>query len=198
VTGGREFRYNRCLAEQWAWARNSAAGVYVNVNFPRTPDELARGATSTRQPDCAPDALGCVAYNFGFNGVQDALAYAGSAGVQVPFVWLDVEQLNYWTDNKPLNAIVLRGAIDAVREAGMEVGIYSTPLQFRKIMGDEQPGVPVWTAGANGLGAVAGYCAERGFGGGPAVLVQLLPGQYDPNLACPGAGPLSRYFALPD
>jgi hypothetical protein len=112
-------------------------------------------------------------------------------------VWLDVEQLNYWTGNQPLNAVVLRGAIDAVREAGMDVGIYGTPYQYRKIMGDEQPGVPVWTAGADGLGSVADYCQTRGFGGGPVAMVQLLPGQFDPNLACPGAGPMSRYFSMP-
>ncbi|HVF31815.1 MAG TPA: hypothetical protein VM933_02150 [Acidimicrobiales bacterium] len=198
VNGGRAFRHNRCLAHQWEWARRrGAAGVYVNVNFPRSADELARGATSDRQPDCASGAVACVAYNFGLNGIRDSLAYASTQGVQVPFIWLDVEQLNYWTSDPALNAVVLRGAIDGVREAGLDVGIYSTPYQFGKLMGDEQPGVPVWTAGANGLGAVAGYCQAKGFGGGPAVLVQLLPGQYDPNLACPGAGPLSRYFRLP-
>ena len=198
VNGGRAFKHNRCLAHQWQWARSrGAAGVYVNVNFPRSSDELARGATSDRQPNCAPEAVSCVAYNFGVNGIRDSLAYAASQGVQVPFIWLDVEQLNYWTTNPELNAVVLRGAIDAVREAGLDVGIYSTPYQFRKLMGDEQPQVPVWTAGADGLGDVAPYCANKGFGGGPAVIVQLLPGQYDPNVACPGAGPLRHYFAMP-
>jgi len=197
INGGRAFKHNKCLADEWRWARErGAAGVYVNVNFPRSGEELARGATSDRQPDCGPGALACVAYNFGLNGIRDSLAYAGSQGVDVPFIWLDVEQLNYWNPNPALNAVVLRGAIDAVREAGMEVGIYSTPYQFRKIMGDEQPMVPVWTAGANGAEAVASYCANKGFGGGPAVIVQLLPGQFDPNFACPGAGPLRKYFKL--
>ncbi len=197
VNGGRAFRHNRCLADQWRWARQrGAAGIYLNVNFPRSEDELARGATSDRQPACGPDALGCVAYNFGLNGVRDSLDYARSQGVEAPFAWLDVEHLNYWTRNQPLNAIVLRGAIDAVREAGLEPGIYSTPFQFQKLMGDEQPGLPVWTAGANGLPAVAEYCVTRGFGGGPVALVQLLPGQYDPNIACPGSGSMARYFNL--
>ncbi len=194
ITGGRAFRYNRCLADEWRWARSAAAGAYVNVNFPRTADELAAGATSDRQPDCGEGALGCVAYNFGLNGVRDALTYARAQGVDVPFVWLDVEQLNHWTPNQALNAVVLRGAIDAVRDAGLDVGIYSTPYQFRKIMGDEQPQVPVWTAGAPDLASIATYCATKGFGGGPAVLVQLLPGQFDANVACPGAGAVSRYF----
>ncbi len=195
VTGGRSFRHNRCLGQQWRWARKrGAAGIYLNVNYPHTADERALGATSDRQPDCAPDAEACMAYNFGLNNVRDALAYAGDQGVRAPFAWLDVEHLNYWDPNPALNAVVLRGAIDGIREAGMEVGIYSTPYQYGKIMGGETPQVPVWTAGAPDLGAVARYCADKGFGGGPVVIVQLRPQQFDPNLACPGAGPLGHYF----
>jgi hypothetical protein len=194
VTGGRAFRTNRCLADQWRWAQQGAAGIYLNVNFPRTGQELNAGASSDRQPACNGD-LSCIAYNFGLNGIRDGLAYARSQGVSAPFGWLDVEQLNYWTPNQALNAVVLRGAIDGLTEAGMGAGIYSTPYQFRKIMGDEQPGVPVWAAGAPSPDSVGDYCANRGFGGGPVALVQLLPQQFDQNVACPGAGPASRYFA---
>jgi hypothetical protein len=198
VNGGRAFKYNRCLGEQWRWARaHGAAGIYVNVHFPRSPEELAKGATSDRQPDCAPGALACVAYNFGLNGVRDSLAYARAQGVDAPFVWLDVEQLNYWYPDPAFNAVVMRGAVDAAAEAGMGVGVYSTPYQYKKITGDEQLGVPVWSAGAADLGAFQTYCRERGFGGGPAVMVQFLPGQFDPNLACPGAGAMSQYFRMP-
>ena len=197
VTGGRAFKYNRCLGEQWKWATNGrAAGVYINVNFPRGEHELSRGYSSVHQPECN-GAISCIAWNFGWNGAQDALAYAAANDVKVPFVWLDVEQLNYWAPQPELNAVVIRGAIEAVRSAGMEVGIYSTPYQWKKIAGAEAPGVPVWTAGAANLDAAALYCIDRGFGGGPAVLVQLLPEQFDFNLACPGAGPASRYFNLP-
>ena len=196
VNGGRAFKYNKCLAEQWQWARaNGAAGIYVNVHFPRSAEELAHGATSDRQPDCA-GALSCIAYNFGLNGLRDSLRYAKSQGVDAPFVWLDVEQLNYWYPAPEFNAVVLRGAVDAANEAGMGVGVYSTPYQYGKITGNEQLNIPVWSAGADGLGNVAKYCAERGFGGHPATLIQLLPGQYDPNVACPGAGPMSRYFRM--
>ena len=198
VNGGRAFKYNKCLAEQWQWARaNGAAGIYVNVHFPRSAEELAKGATSDRQPNCAPGALSCVAYNFGLNGLRDSLRYATSQGVDAPFVWLDVEQLNYWYPQPEFNAVVLRGAVDAANEAGIGVGVYSTPYQYKKISGDEQLGIPVWSAGADGLGNVAKYCAERGFGGHQPTIIQLLPGQYDPNVACPGAGPMSRYFRMP-
>ena len=197
VNGGRAFKYNKCLAEQWQWAlANGAAGIYVNVHFPRSAEELAKGATSDRQPNCAPGALSCVAYNFGLNGLRDSLDYARSQGVDAPFVWLDVEQLNYWYPDPAFNAVVLRGAVDAANEAGIGVGVYSTPYQYGKIAGNEPLGIPVWSAGADGLGNVAKYCAERGFGGHPATLIQLLPGQYDPNVACPGAGPMSRYFRM--
>jgi len=195
INGGRPYKHNPCLAEQWRWAqRSGAAGVYVNVSFPRSAPELSAGSTSARQPSCN-GALACVAYNWGYNGVVDAMTYARSQGVDPPFVWLDVEVLNYWTSDLALNAVVIRGAIDGVRAHGKEPGIYSTPLQWGRIAGDEAPGLPVWSAGANGFESVGRYCTQRGFGGGPVAFVQLLPGQYDPNVACPGAGPSSRYFA---
>ena len=197
VNGGRAFKHNKCLGEQWKWARaRGAAGIYVNVHFPRSAQELAAGASSDRQPDCN-GAAGCVGYNFALNGIRDSLAYAKSQGVNAPFVWLDIEHLNYWAPEQDLNAVVIRGAIDAAREAGLAVGIYSTPYQYSKITGDEQAQVPVWSAGAPGPEAVGEYCTTRGFAGGPVVLVQLRPGQFDPNFACPGAGPMSRYFAMP-
>jgi hypothetical protein len=196
VTGGRAFKYNRCLAEEWAWARQTAAGIYLNVNFPRTPEELAAGETSDRQPTCN-GGIACVAYNFGLNGVRDSLDYARGQGVDVPFVWLDVETVNYWSPSPELNAVVIRGAIDAASERGLGAGLYSTPYQFGRIAGAETPRLPVWTAGAPGFESGPRYCAEKGFGGGPVVLVQFLPGQFDPNIACPGAGPLGRYFKLP-
>jgi hypothetical protein len=197
INGGRAFKHNRCLADEWRWATSTAAaGVYVNVNFPRSNDELARGASSVRQPNCNGE-IACVAYNFGWNGIFDSMNYAKSQGVDAPFVWLDVEQLNYWTPNGALNAVVLRGAIDAVREHGLGVGVYSTPLQYNRIMGGEVTGVPVWSAGAAGFANAFRYCDERSFGGGKVAFVQLLPGQFDPNIACPGAGPLATYFKLP-
>ncbi|CAA9253230.1 MAG: hypothetical protein AVDCRST_MAG50-2287 [uncultured Acidimicrobiales bacterium] len=195
VNGGRPYRHNPCLAEQWRWAtRSGAAGVYVNVSFPRSPAELSAGSTSERQPRCNGE-LACIAYNWGYNGVVDAMTYARSQGVDPPFVWLDVEVLNYWTADTTINAVVIRGAIDGVRAHGKEPGLYSTPLQWGRIAGSEAPGLPVWSAGADGLGNVGRYCLQRGFGGGPVAFVQLLPGQFDPNVACHGAGPSSRYFS---
>jgi hypothetical protein len=194
VNGGRTFKHNRCLAEQWQWARQSgAAGIYLNINFPGNALEVSLGRSSPRQPECN-GSMSCIAYNYGFNGVTDAMAYARASGVDAPFAWLDVETLNYWTNDRALNAVVLRGGIDAARAAGVDVGIYSTPYQFNRIAGGEHFGVPVWSAGAAGWEAAARYCVERSFGGGPVAIVQLLPGQYDPNLTCPGAGPMSRYF----
>jgi hypothetical protein len=194
VNGGRTFKHNPCLAEQWRWARQSgAAGIYVNVNFPANPLELALGRASVRQPECN-GSVACIAYNYAFNGVTDAMSYAHSSGVDAPFAWLDVEAVNYWTTDRALNAVVLRGAVDAARAAGVDVGIYSTPYQYNRIAGGENMGVPVWSAGAPGFEAAAQYCVSRSFGGGPVALVQLLPGQLDPNLACSGAGPMSRYF----
>ncbi len=194
VNGGRTFKHNPCLAEQWRWARQSpAAGMYVNVNFPSNALELALGASSARQPNCN-GAISCIAYNYAFNGVTDALAYARASGVDAPFAWLDVETINYWTNDRALNSVALRGAVDAARAVGIDIGVYSTPYQYNRITGGENLGVPVWTAGAPGMDAAHLYCIDRSFAGGPVALVQLLPGRYDPNLSCGGVGAMSRYF----
>ncbi len=196
ITGGKAFTTNPCLDQQWQWARSNSrtAGVYLNINFPKSADDVARGASSPYQPDCG-GAPACVGFNFGWNAVKHALAYAAAQHVDPPFLWLDVETLNYWTPDKPFNAVVVRGAIAAATDSGVEAGIYSTPSQWARIMGDEAPGVPVWSAGAPGVEAVGTYCATRGFGGGPVAMVQILPSPLDTNVVCPGAGPISRYFA---
>ncbi|MGI8792131.1 MAG: hypothetical protein ACR2H3_02970 [Acidimicrobiales bacterium] len=193
VTGGRALRTNPCLADQWRWARSSGrAGVYINVNFPKVEWEIDAGATGPKH-DCVGE-ISCIAFNFGYNGAVAALRHADRSGVDVPFVWLDIETMNYWTDNTELNSVAIRGAIEAVRKAGKDVGIYSTDYQWTKIAGGFAPGLPVWVAGAPDMERAQQWC-NRAFGGGRAVMVQTIPVRFDENVMCPGAGPVSRYFA---
>jgi hypothetical protein len=106
----------------------------------------------------------CVAYNYAYNGSRDAFRYAASVNVSSSLWWLDVENPNlstsayssfstgqYWSDSTALNAATLQGAIDGLRSAGVRVGIYSTSVQYPKIVGNYVPGgarVPIWIAGA--------------------------------------------------
>ncbi|HET7654445.1 MAG TPA: hypothetical protein VFK42_15515 [Acidimicrobiales bacterium] len=178
VNGGRPFTGNRCLAQQWQWAQaHGAASVYVNV---------ANGAPL--------DETG--SYVYGLQTIDWALGYAQSQGVEVPFVWLDVETLNRWNKtNKAVNAQTIRGAIDRLHERGIEAGVYSTAYMWRKIAGDYRPGVPVWYAtGVNDGSRAPDKCAPQwSFTGGPVYLVQYVAGNLDRNVTCAAVVPRSAH-----
>lgn len=193
VSGGRAFKRNPCLADQWRWAKASGkASVYVNVNFPQVEWELQAGSTGP-QPECNGH-ISCIAFNFGYNGILDALAHARESGVDAHFWWLDVETMNYWTGDTELNSVVIRGAMEALRAAGKDIGVYSTDYQWRKIAGGFAPGLPVWVAGAPNMAQAPRWC-QRTFGGGQVVMVQTIPVRFDENIVCEGAGPIGRYFS---
>jgi hypothetical protein len=178
VNGGRPFTGNRCLAQQWQWAQaHGAASVYVNV---------ANGAPL--------DETG--SYVYGLQTIDWALGYADSQGVEVPFVWLDVETLNRWNKtNKAVNAQTIRGAIDRLHQRGIEAGVYSTAHQWNVIAGDYRPGVPVWYAtGANDGSRAPEKCSPRwSFTGGPVYLVQYVAGNLDRNVTCAAVVPRSAH-----
>ena len=56
----------------------------------------------------------------------------------------------YWGNNPALNAQTVQGAIDALHQEGLTVGIYSTSVQYPVITGGLVPvgaQVPIWVAG---------------------------------------------------
>ncbi len=184
VTGGRPFSTNRCLGVQheWSLTGGSGAGLYVNIAAPRgdTP-EAADGPRGT----CASDDRRCRSYNYGANTIAHALGYAAAQGASAPMWWLDVEEANYWSSDLGANQDVVLGAIEALEEAGLEVGVYSTPRMWRRLTGDMQVDLPVWVAGAPSDEAAPRWCgAHRSFGGGEVWLVQSLPIRFDVNWAC--------------
>lgn len=152
LTGGRPFRSNPCLRAEWAWARSraSAAG-YLNLAAPGVGDPVAYGAASAR----------------------DGLARASSSGVRLRAVWLDVEVGNHWSSDAAVNSQVIRGATSALQAAGVSVGIYSTPLDWRQITHGATLTIPIWQALADGR-KIAQGCASRGFGGRTPDLVQAV------------------------
>jgi hypothetical protein len=198
VTGGREFTGNPCLADEWRWAvqGGSVGSVYANVNWPSVDEE--RMLPALMADACAPFNAQCQGYEWGRRGMLDALGIAARAGVSSPMWWLDVETTNRWTADKGLNALVVQGAIDALRAAGRRVGIYSTPYQWGVIVGGFAPGLPAWIAGpSNAAEAVATCSPDKSFGGGAPWLVQY-PNGLDANILCDaGARQLLGAFHLP-
>jgi hypothetical protein len=195
VTGGHPLSHNRCLADQWAWVRQSGhgGGLYINLATPVVgdPDAMHGPAGS-----CGTDELACQAWNFSANNVEDAVAYATASGASAPLWWLDVEGANRWSPYQNLNAYAVKAAVETLRQHGIAAGVYSTPRYWREITGRARLDIPVWVASTtNQLGAPDWCSPLKAFTGGPVALVQALPGQFDTNFACDGvtADP-TRFF----
>ncbi len=215
---------NPCIAAEAAWAtraggpKDSPYQLYLFMNSPGT--NAVAVAQSARGPagDCArlaPAARpSCIAFNYGYNGAVSAVAYAANRGVRASEWWLDIENSSlsrtdysdfaagqYWSGSRALNDRTIFGAIEALRKAGIVVGIYSTSVQYPRIAGNFVPGGPrlqLWVAGVpwtappfseRGLyspsvlapwcAGKAGYIGYRGgelFAGGVVQLLQETPG----------------------
>jgi len=157
ATGDAGAAPNPCLAQEAQWA---GAGLNLYIF-------MAYGQSTTEESPCGGD-LGC---NFGFQAAQSAFADASATAGVNPFVtwWLDVEpgQVSGWSADTAENAQVVQGAIDALRDAGVNnVGVYTSPDLWNSIVGPYQPPVPVWIAwwtddGPGNCAGIAAYAAAH-------------------------------------
>lgn len=179
VNGGRPFSSNPCLRAEWSWARTrSAASGYLNL--------------------AAPPGAGAPV-DYGAAAARDGLARASSTGIRLRSVWLDVEVSNHWSADAGVNRLVIGGAISAVQAAGVAVGIYSTPLDWRRITHGAPVTVPLWQALPDGR-KIAQGCAGAGFGGRAPDLVQAVFSapdghQVDGDLICTSRPDLRRLLS---
>jgi hypothetical protein len=164
---------NPCLAAEAAWAtsvegsKGASYNLYLFMNAP-SKDTAAQTMSATGPAGtCARDSrsaqLLCLAYNYGYNGAEDAFQHATSAGVTSEIWWLDIEGASlsadqysdaatgqYWSDSIDQNDRTISGAYTALKARGLVVGIYSTSLQYPKITGNFIPSstpIPLWVAG---------------------------------------------------
>lgn len=179
VTGGKAFTENRCFRAQFEWANHAhvVPQVYTNLNG------VPIGYWDPWK--CAPTDASCNGYSYGYESAKHAIAFAESQGAHVQDWWLDIETMNYWSHDTALNAQVIRGGYEALRDAGKNVGVYSTPYQWGVIAGGLQLGLPVWTAGAESLREAQGRCNSRfAFNGGEVKIVQFIANNFDNNFVC--------------
>jgi len=184
VTGGHPLSHNRCLADEWAWVRQTGAGggLYLNLATPVVGDPQSMSGPAG---DCTMAELACQAWNFSANNVNDAVAYAEASGASAPMWWLDVEGANRWSPYQNLNAYAVRAAVDALAKHGIAAGVYSTPRYWREITGNAQLRLPVWVASTTNQAGAPTWCTPaKAFTGGEVWLVQALPGQFDTNFSC--------------
>lgn len=174
VAGWLAGAYNPCLQAAAAWASKTARAtgasyeLYLFLNAPSSDATSARQDANGPRGPCASAPprrkATCRAYNYGYNGARAALAYATGLGVHAVIWWVDIENATlshsafsnyaagqFWSGSRALNADTVQGAFDALRGAGIEVGIYSSSLQYSKIVGRFAPKgagrVPLWIAG---------------------------------------------------
>ena len=187
LNGGRPYTSNPCFAEQYRWAqrmtRNPA--IYINLDFPKPGRMEALEGPYGR---CAETDTWCRAYNWGYGLGADVAARARAAGVPPGTWWLDVEVGNYWSSEPEMNAQVVRGVVDYMREKRLPIGIYGTPYQWRLIAGSAyNPRSQIWTAGAQGPEQAVQRCTDKyAFGGGHVQMVQYETHGFDSNYICPG------------
>ncbi len=169
LNGGAPRLSNRCFAEQLAWARRTTGyAVYVNTSYSGVGDPVA----------------------YGRGLVDDAISRERAAGVRgVAMWWLDVEVTNAWNGTTQENATVLAAMAARLQEAGVRVGIYSSPQQWAEIAGDWAPGLPVWNATGPGTRASAAASCAESFAGSTSAIVQWVEKSgrrlLDHNVVCP-------------
>lgn len=196
LTNGPGFTANPCLADQVAWIRERhlLAAAYAVVSQP-SADQVAehRG----RGPFDAGSRLGALA-NTGYQQALANVATMRAAGLASPIVWVDVEHVPdfEWSDDLTANAAVVQGAARGYADAGYEVGVYSTPILWREVVGDLALGLPEWrAAGQTSRAEALSRCGDDWrIQGGDAVLGQWVAGGRDHDVTCPGLSDLGKWF----
>jgi hypothetical protein len=197
LNNGKPYTSNPCFRDQFAWANRveRTPSVYINTAFPKPGDpEALHGPYGV----CEEEDGWCRGYNYGWNMAKDAISRADLAGVTPSHWWLDVETGNYWSGNPNDNSQVIRAAVDYFKARGLPVGIYGTPYQWRLIAGGiwSSPGIPIWTAGAQGVAGAARRCEPSyAFASGTVVMVQYYDWGFDTNFICPGT---ESFFKHPE
>jgi hypothetical protein len=198
VTNGPSFTPNPCLADQVQWVkeRGMMIAAYAVHSFPSEQQLAQYGG---KGPFDAGTELGRLA-NAGFQQTRYNLAVMERAGMVSPILWLDVEPVPDfdWSSDKRANAAVFQGAARGIRDAGLKVGAYSTPVLWDAVVGDfSLGGVPEWrAAGQTSKAEALRRCGDDwAFQGGPGIMGQWVQFDRDRNITCPGApGTMADYF----
>lgn len=198
LTNGPAFYPNPCLGQQVAYARAQHlwTSAYAVVTYPTSTQLREYG---DRGPFPAT-SLGRLR-NTGYAQAGINVGWMQGAGLPSPYLWLDVEPVRPpapWSSDVQANRAVLDGAMRAYRDAGLRLGVYSTPYLWRSIVGDVRYGLPEWrAAGATSRERARAQCSAESIQGGDAVMGQWTNTEVDFNVLCPGRPPeevLAEYF----
>jgi hypothetical protein len=198
LTNGPGFHVNPCLQSQvdWARSRHLLVAAYAVASF---PDDAALAEYGSQGPFDAGTRLGRL-QNAGYQQARFNVASLERTGLQTPIVWIDVESVPHydWSSSVSDNAAVVQGVARGYLDAGLSIGVYSTPYLWAGVVGDLALGVPEWrAAGQTSMAEALDRCGgDWVIQGGQAVLGQWVEGNRDRNVTCPGAErELGAWFA---
>ena len=124
LTNGPGWFPNPCLAEHVAWAkaRGLWTSAYSMTTYPTAAQRSAYGATGP----WSATTLGGRLRNAGYQQAMFNAASMRTAGLAVPFVWVDVEPYptHPWSRDVLANRQVVRGVVRAYQDQGYGVGFY--------------------------------------------------------------------------
>lgn len=206
VNNGLANTTNPCLAEQLEWAETSShhpdqptVALYVNTANPGlagswwpSSNEYPEG-TAVRNPygTCESGEISeACSYMYGYAKAYDDAYIRGINNPSSYLWWLDVETENSWSTHRAANRAVLEGMTDFFHSIGADVGIYSSRLQWRQIVGPVRSSsslysLPSWLAGASTERGAEANCSRAPLtAGGKVSLAQFVYGGYDYNVSC--------------
>jgi hypothetical protein len=210
VNNGKINGFDTCFTAEIAWA-----GINRSMYIIMEPAPGNNPVQETSGPDasCAKTSNACLGYDWGYNYAMADLGFVKAAGLSPKMWWVDVEIGEQWpttSADKPVNAAIIQGALDAIKDAGHIGGVYSTWFQWGEITGSYVPpgSPPLWVPGADTLTggdfSAQSFCqralspgdpstiasASIGFAGGVPWLVQYgydgatAPEGVDPDYSC--------------
>ncbi|MET3961664.1 hypothetical protein ABIE44_001598 [Marmoricola sp. OAE513] len=197
LTNGPSFYPNPCLAGQKKWVadRHLMAAAYSVVSYPRPAELKTYGA---RGPFSTKNLAGRLA-NVGYAAALFNLDTLKRSGLKTPIIWIDVEPVPKfeWSSDLKANAAVVQGMARGYTDAGFEIGYYSTPALWRRVVGGFRMGSVEWrAAGQTSKAEALSRCGpDWSIQGGRALFGQWVEDGRDRNVTCPGvAATLGRWF----
>jgi len=148
------------------------------ISWPKSNRDPVDGR-STRNPygSClGRNSLSC-AWQYGWDMASLDWSRRGVSGPANFMWWLDVEITNSWQQWLAANRADLEGMVTYLQDHRVRTGIYSTPDQWRLILGrlpngSRLRGLPVWLAGAKTFRDARQNCHQPAFDGGVVVFTQ--------------------------
>ena len=190
LTNGPGFYPNPCIARQVKWAKKRGiyVGTYAMTTYPKRK-QIKQFGTEGPWP---ATSLRKRLRNTGYAQARFNLATMQRVGLDTPFMWVDVEPYPVapWTSNRKRNKAVLDGVLRGYRDAGLEVGFYTSPTPWRDIIGTARYGLPEWrTAGGHpwsntDISDARRMCKVSSVQGGPILVAQWWDTKRDYDVLC--------------